>query len=50
MRSFVTSQVFTAVIALMKEAANFSEISAEFYQTTWRKHSEDSHLHSGCFR
>jgi hypothetical protein len=33
-------------IGLMKEAANTSETSVNFYQTTWRNKPEDSHLHT----
>jgi hypothetical protein len=32
----------------MMEAANTSETSVNFYQTTWRYNPEDSHLHSRC--
>jgi hypothetical protein len=32
------------VIALMMEAASTSEISVNFYQTTWYNNPEDSHL------
>jgi hypothetical protein len=32
--------------ALMKEAVNISETTAEFYQTTRRNNPEDSHLHA----
>jgi hypothetical protein len=32
------------VIALMMEAANTSETSVNFYQTTRHNNSEDSHL------
>jgi hypothetical protein len=31
------------VIAMMMEAASASETSVNFYQTTWRYNSEDSH-------
>jgi hypothetical protein len=30
----------------MMEAASTSETSVNFYQTTWRNNSEDSHLHT----
>jgi hypothetical protein len=33
-----------AAIALMMEAASTSEMSVNFYQTTWRYNPEDSHL------
>jgi hypothetical protein len=33
------------VITLMMEAASTSEMSVNFYQTTWHNISEDSHLH-----
>jgi hypothetical protein len=33
------------LIALMMEAARTSETSANFYQTTLRNNSENSHLH-----
>jgi hypothetical protein len=29
----------------MMEAASTSEMSVNFYETTWRKNPEDSHLH-----
>jgi hypothetical protein len=32
------------LIALMMEAASTSEMSVNFYQTTWRRNAEDSHL------
>jgi hypothetical protein len=32
-----------SIIALMMEAASTSETSVNFYQTTWRNSSEDSH-------
>jgi hypothetical protein len=35
-----------SIIALMMEAASTSETSINFYQTTWRNISEDSHLHT----
>jgi hypothetical protein len=35
-------------IALMMEAASTSEMSINFYQTTWHNNPEDSHLHSHC--
>jgi hypothetical protein len=35
-----------AVIALMMEAANTSETSVNFYQTTRHNIPEDSHLHT----
>jgi hypothetical protein len=33
-------------MALMMKAASTSETSVSFYQTTWRKNPEDSHLHN----
>jgi hypothetical protein len=33
-----------SIIALMMEPANTSETSVKFYQTTWHKNPEDSHL------
>jgi hypothetical protein len=36
------------VITLMIEAASTFEMSVNFYQTTWRYHPEDSHLHTRC--
>jgi hypothetical protein len=33
----------------MKEAARISETSVNFYQTTWRNITQDSHLHT-CSR
>jgi hypothetical protein len=38
--------VFSAIIALMMEAANASETSVFFYQTTRRNNLEDNHLHT----
>jgi hypothetical protein len=35
------------LIALMMEAANTSEMTVNFYQTTRHNNPEDSHLHSG---
>jgi hypothetical protein len=35
-----------AIIRVMMEAANTSETSVNFYQTTWRNNPEDSHLHT----
>jgi hypothetical protein len=40
------SLVAYRLIALMMEAANISETSVSFYQTTPRNNSEDSHLHT----
>jgi hypothetical protein len=41
------SEVLTAsIIALMMEAANTSGTSVNFYRTTWRNLSEESHLHT----
>jgi hypothetical protein len=34
-----------SIIAPMMEAANTSETSVNFYQTTRRNNPEDSHLH-----
>jgi hypothetical protein len=34
------------MMALMMEAANVSETSVNFYQTTWHNIPEDSHLHT----
>jgi hypothetical protein len=34
------------LIALMMKAASISETSINFYQTTWRNHQEDWHLHA----
>jgi hypothetical protein len=36
------------LIALMMEAASASVTSVNFYQTTRRNNSEDSHLHTHC--
>jgi hypothetical protein len=35
-----------AIITLMMEAASTSEMSVNFYQTTWRNNLEDSHLYT----
>jgi hypothetical protein len=37
------------VITLMIEAASTSEMSVNFYQTTWRKNPEDSHLQHSTY-
>jgi hypothetical protein len=34
------------VIALMMEAVSTSKTSVNFYETTWRKMPEESHLHT----
>jgi hypothetical protein len=44
----VYQQSFRAT-ALMMEAANTSETSVNFYQTTQRNNPEDSHLHTFCY-
>jgi hypothetical protein len=36
------------LLSLMMEAANTSETSVNFYQTTRRNNPEDSHFHSRC--
>jgi hypothetical protein len=33
----------------MMEAASTSEMSVNFYQTTWRYNPEDSYLHTCCY-
>jgi hypothetical protein len=38
--------VLAALIAVMMEAANTSENSADFYQTTRHNNLEDGHLHT----
>jgi hypothetical protein len=35
------------MVALMMDAANASETSVNFYQTTGGNNPEDSHLHTG---
>jgi hypothetical protein len=35
-----------SIIALMMDEAIYSETSVNFYQTTWRRKQEDSHLHT----
>jgi hypothetical protein len=35
-------------ITLMMEVASTSEMSVNFYQTTWHNNPEDSHLHTRC--
>jgi hypothetical protein len=42
-KEYVTFQVLTAMIALIKEAST-SETSVNFYQTTRRNNPEGSHL------
>jgi hypothetical protein len=37
-----------AKIRAMMEAANTSETSVNFYQTTWRNNPEDNHLYTRC--
>jgi hypothetical protein len=34
-------------IALMMEAASTTEMTVNFYDTTWCNNPEDSHLHNG---
>jgi hypothetical protein len=36
------------LIILMMEAASTSEMSANFYQTTYHYNPEDTHLHTHC--
>jgi hypothetical protein len=36
---------FSAIVALMMEAASTSETSVNFYQTARRNNPEDSHFH-----
>jgi hypothetical protein len=36
------------MITLMMEAARTSEMSVNFYLTTWCYNPEDSHLHTRC--
>jgi hypothetical protein len=38
------------LIALMLEAVSTSEMSVNFYYTTWRNNPEDSHLHTHCHK
>jgi hypothetical protein len=42
--SAVLAASIISVIALMTEAASPSEMSVNFYQTTWCNNPEDSHL------
>jgi hypothetical protein len=42
------SEVLAASIIGLKEAANTSETSVNFYQTTRRNNPEDSHLLTRC--
>jgi hypothetical protein len=39
---------WVVAIALMMEAVSTSEILVNFYQTTQRNNTEDSHLHTHC--
>jgi hypothetical protein len=34
----------------MMEAASTSEMSVNFYQTTWRNNPEDSHINKGLIK
>jgi hypothetical protein len=34
------------IITLTMEAASTSEMNVNFFQTTWRNNTEDSHLHT----
>jgi hypothetical protein len=38
--------IAASIIRAMMEAASTSETSVNFYQTTWCKKPEDSHLHT----
>jgi hypothetical protein len=40
------SEVIRAIIALMMEAVSTSKTSVNFYQTTRRNNTQDSHLHT----
>jgi hypothetical protein len=42
----LAASIIRALSALMMEAASTSETSTNFYQTTRRNNSEDSHLHT----
>jgi hypothetical protein len=43
------SEVLAAfIIRAMMEATGTSEMSVNFYQTTWHYNPEDNHLHSRC--
>jgi hypothetical protein len=44
----VFSASIIRAIALMMEAANTSETSVNFYQTTRHNNPEESHLHTRC--
>jgi hypothetical protein len=40
----LAASIMKVIIALMKEAGSTSEMSVNFYQTTWCNIPEDSHL------
>jgi RNA binding exosome subunit len=40
------SEVLAALLKILMEAASTSETSVNIYETTQRKNSEDSHLHT----
>jgi hypothetical protein len=43
----VAASIIGAISDLVMEAASISEMSVNFYKTTWRKNPEDnSHLHT----
>jgi hypothetical protein len=46
---WVTSRDKLLLIAMMMAAGSTSETSVNFYQITWWKNPEDSHLHTCCF-
>jgi hypothetical protein len=41
----LAASIIRAIIALVMEAANTSETSVNFYQTTQHNNPKDSHLH-----
>jgi putative lipase involved disintegration of autophagic bodies len=45
---FAVSIITVVIIILIMEAANTSEMSVSFYQTTQCNNLKDSHVHSCC--
>jgi hypothetical protein len=48
--SVVLAASFLTVMCLIVEATYISEMSVNFYLSTWHRIPEDSHLHSCCIK
>jgi hypothetical protein len=44
----LAASIIKTIIALMIEVASTSEMSVNFYQTTWRDNPEDRHINISC--